>query len=453
MNLQESQTVEFKESWRDEYLKTVCAFANTDGGVFYIGINDKGEVVGVDNVKKLMEDLPNKVMNAFVVTVDIQAEEENGKQYIQMTVSRSNSALSYHGKFYTRSGSTTQELKGGALQRLLLKANNLSWDEVPVSDANLDDIDPVVVRKFIKQATEYNRLPFGIDSDNIEQIFHNLRLINKNGELTRAAILLFGKNPTHFFSSAIFKIGRFKGEDPTDLIVSDFVEGNLFQMPDKVMDLLKSKYLLSPISYEGIQRIERLEIPEKAMREAILNAIIHRDYTSTSSIELRVFDHFVTLWNYGKLEDLSLDDLRVAHNSNPRNSLIAQVFYRAGYIESWGRGTLTIINESVKASLPEPIFKEVMNGVQLVLGRSLYKNDNLPTNNNVLNERQKKALNHIKENGFITNKIYQELNSCSDSTSKRDLAQLVSMNAIETEGKGRNLRYIQSGHNRVIIGS
>ena len=82
MNLQESQTVEFKESWRDEYLKTVCAFANTDGGVFYIGINDKGEVVGVDNAKKLMEDLPNKVMNAFVVTVDIQAEEENGKQYI-----------------------------------------------------------------------------------------------------------------------------------------------------------------------------------------------------------------------------------------------------------------------------------------------------------------------------------------------------------------------------------
>lgn len=94
-----------------------------------------------------------------------------------------------------------------------------------------------------------------------------------------------------------------------------------------------------------------------------------------------------------------------------------------------------------------------MNGVQLVLGRGFYKNDNFPINDSVLNERQKKALNYIKENGFITNKIYQELNSCSDSTSKRDLVQLVSMNIIKTEGKGRNLRYVQSGHNRVIIGS
>lgn len=453
MNLQESQTVEFKESWRDEYLKTVCAFANTDGGTFYIGINDKGEVVGIDNVKKLIEDLPNKVMNAFVVTVDIQAQEENGKQYIQMTVSKSNIALSYHGKFYTRSGSTTQELKGGALQRLLLKTNNLSWDEVPVSDADFEDIDTEAVRKFIKQATEYNRLPSGIDSDNIKQLFYNLKLTNKSGELTRAAVLLFGKNPTRFFSSAIFKIGRFKGEDPTDLIVSDFVEGNLFQMPDKVMDLLKSKYLLSPISYSGIQRIETLEIPEKAMREAVLNAIIHRDYTSTSSIELRVFDHSITLWNYGKLEDLSIADLSITHNSNPRNSLIAQIFYRAGYIESWGRGTLTIINETIKVGLPKPIFKDSLNGVQLIFERNPYKSDKPLAKDKFLNERQKKALGYVQENGSITNKIYQELNNCSDSTSKRDLMQLVTMTILEIEGKGRNLQYIQSGHNRVIIGS
>lgn len=447
MKLQESQIVEFKESWRDEYLKTVCAFANTNGGTFYIGINDKGEVVGIDNIKKLMEDLPNKVMNAFVVTVDIQAKEENGKPYIQMTVSKSNIALSYHGKFYTRSGSTTQELKGGALQRLLLKTNNLSWDEVPISEADFEDIDVAVVRKFIKQATEYNRLPSGIDSDNIQQLFHNLKLINKKGELTRAAVLLFGKNPTRFFSSSIFKIGRFKGEDPTDLLVSDFVEGNLFQMPDQVMDLLKSKYLLSPISYRGLQRIETLEIPEKAMREAVLNAIIHRDYTGTSSIELRVFDHTITLWNYGKLEDLCIDDLRVTHNSNPRNSLIAQIFYRAGYIESWGRGTLTIINETIKAGLSEPVFEDFLNGVQVTFKRIPYKDEKKSTNEISLNERQKRALKYVKESGPITNKIYQKLNNISKPTATRDLAELVSLNFLEVQGKGRTLRYLESAHN------
>jgi len=97
MKLQESQTIEFKESWKDEYLKTVCAFANTDGDVLYIGINDKGKAVGVDNIKKLLEDLPNKVMNTFVIAVDVEADEANGKQFIKMIVRKSNIGLSYHG--------------------------------------------------------------------------------------------------------------------------------------------------------------------------------------------------------------------------------------------------------------------------------------------------------------------------------------------------------------------
>lgn len=363
-----------------------------------------------------------------------------------MAVSKSNTALSYHGKFYARSGSTTQELKGGELQRLLLKTNNLSWDEVPVSNADFDDIDMRIVREFIKQATEYNRLPSGIDSDNIKHLFHNLKLTNKNDELTRAAVLLFGKNPTRFFSSAIFKIGRFKGEDPTDLIVSDFVEGNLFQMPSKVMDLLKSKYLLSPISYKGLQRVETLEIPEKAMREAVLNAIIHRDYTSASSIELRVFDQFITLWNYGKLEDLSIADLRVTHNSNPRNSLIAQIFYRAGYIESWGRGTLTIINEIINIGLPEPVFNESLSGVQLLFKRNPYEKDKPSATDNYLNERQQKAVAYAKENGALTNKIYQGLNNISKPTATRDLTELVKLGILEKIGtSGESVRYILVG--------
>lgn len=445
MNLQESQTIEFKESWRDEYLKTVCAFANTDGGTFYIGINDKSEVVGVDNQKKLIEDLPNKVMNAFVMTVDVVAEEENGKKFVIMTVPKSNIVLSYHGRFYIRSGSTTQEIKGGALQQLLLKANNLSWDEVPVHDADFDDIDPEVVRKFIKQATDYNRLPSGIDSDNLEQVFHNLKLTTKDGKLTRAAVLMFGKNPNRFFSSAIFKIGRFRGEDPTDLLISDFVEGNLLQMPDRVMDLLKSKYLLSPISFKGLQRIESLEIPEKAMREAVLNAIIHRDYTNTSAIELRVFDQIITLWNYGRLEELKIEDLHTIHSSHPRNMLIAHIFYRAGYIESWGRGTLTIINETKKAGLPEPKFKDYMNGVQLSFERNTYLKSS-PKPLVKLTDRQSRAVEYVNKNGEITNKIHQELNNISKATATRDLTELVKLGLFQKIGtSGEGVKYTLIG--------
>ena len=445
MILQESQTVEFKESWRDEYLKTVCAFANTNGGVLYIGVSDKGEVVGVNNIQKLIEDLPNKVMNTFVVVVDVIAKEENGKQFVKMTVHKSSIALSYHGKFYTRSGSTTQELKGGALQRLLLKSNNLFWDEIGIENATYDDINLDTVARFVIRATEYNRLPLGIDSTNMKRLFQNLKLLTVDGELTRAAILLFGKQPTRFFSCATFKIGRFRGTDSTDLIIQDKIEGNLFTMFEQVIDFLKSKYLLSPISYQGMQRVETLEIPDKAIREAILNSIIHKDYTSSTAISLRVYDPTVSIWNDGELEKLSVEDLSREHDSYLRNPLIADIFYRAGYIEAWGRGTLTIIEEATKSGLPAPTFQTRQGGLDVIFQRhSIQLQDNEVVKPHLQSsERQQQAVEYIRQHGNISNKIYQEINNVSKPTATRDLKKLVSLKIIKMMGtSGENIKYI-----------
>jgi ATP-dependent DNA helicase RecG len=447
MKIKESQTVEFKESWRDEYLKTVCAFANTDGGVLYIGVNDNGKVVGVDNIKKLLEELPNKIVNTFVIATDVKVAEEDGKQFVKVIVHKSNIALSYHGKFYTRSGSTTQELRGGALQRLLLKTSNLSWDEIGVDNATYEDIDAETVSRFVSRATEYNRLPLGIDSKNIKQLFQNLKLITKEGELTRAAILLFGKEPTRFFISATFKLGRFRGTDPTDLIIQDRVEGNLFTMFEQVVDFLKSKYLLSPISYHGMQRVETLEIPDKAIREAILNALIHRDYTSSAAISLRVYDPTVSIWNDGELERLSVDDLSREHDSFQRNPLIADIFYRAGYIEAWGRGTLTIIEETTKSGLPTPEFKTRQGGLEVIFQRNpKLLSDTIKIKSGIsMAERRQRAVEYVRQHGSISNKIYQEINAVSKPTATRDLQKLVELGILETKGKGRDLTYIQIG--------
>ena len=135
------------------------------------------------------------------------------------------------------------------------------------------------------------------------------------------------------------------------------MDGNLFQQVDQTLDILRTKYLLSPISYEGIYRREKLEYPYKALREALLNAVIHRNYMITSSIQVRIYADKFLIMNDGKLpEELSVEDLRKNHNSIPRNLLLAEVFYKSGSIESWGRGTLRIINECVQAGLPEPEF-------------------------------------------------------------------------------------------------
>lgn len=448
MNIQESQTVEFKETWRDEYLKTICAFMNTKGGVFYIGINDNANVIGVDNIKKLLEDLPNKVMNAFVLNIDIEVEQEKGIQFIKMNIPKSNVALSYHGKFYTRSGSTTQELKGAALQRLLLRANNLSWDEIGVENATFEDIDKETVSLFVRKSIENNRLPLGIDHINTRQLFQNLKLLTKEGELTRASILLFGKQPTRFFRCATFKIGRFKGADPTDLIIQDKVEGNLFTMFDQVVDFLKSKYLLSPISYKGMQRVETLEIPDKAIRESILNAMIHREYASTMAISLRVYDPSISIWNDGELEKLSIEDLSREHDSFQRNPLLADIFYRAGYIESWGRGTLTIIEETVKSGLSTPVFRTRQGGLEVIFSRDPLRSLDSKTSILIqkLSPRQQKAIEYLKQNSEINNSIYQDLNNISKPTATRDLQQLVAMKLIKKIGtSGESIKYILVG--------
>jgi len=416
--------------------------------VLYIGVNDKGEVTGVDNIKKLMEDLPNKVMNTFVIAVDIKAEKENEKQFIKMTVRKSKIALSYHGIFYIRSGSTTQELKGGALQKLLLKVNHLFWDEIGIENATYNDIDAETVNRFVVRATEYNRLPSGINSKNLKQLFQNLKLTTIDDDLTRAAILLFGKKPTRFFNCATFKIGRFRGTDPTDLIIQDRIEGNLFTMFELVIDFLKSKYLLSPISYQGMQRVETLEIPDKAIREAILNSMIHRDYTSPAAISLRVYDPTVSIWNDGELEKLSIEDLYQEHDSYQRNPIIADIFYRAGYIETWGRGTLMIIEETTKNGLPKPTFQNRQGGFEVIFQRNTTQlsDKKIDVPNLKLSLRQQKAIEYIEQHGNISNKIYQELNNVSKPTATRDLKKLVLSGIIEMKGtSGENVKYFLVG--------
>lgn len=304
----ENQYIEFKESWRDEYMKTLSAFANKNGGKLFIGINDKGCVVVVEKSKKLLEDLPNKIINSLGITASIMQIEKEGKFIIEISVSQSPTPIAYQSKFYVRSGSTTQELRGSELQQYILKASKFTWDAITVPEASFEDIDLSIVHLFIKKAIECRRLIDDKSTWDIHLLFRNLELISSNNELTRAALLLFGKRPKKYFHSAEFKIGRFKSDSFTNLVSQDLLEENIFQMPDRAMELLQAKYLMSPITYRKIQRIETLEIPEKAIREAILNAIIHRDYSSVSSIHLAIFDNSITLWNPGTLaEPLKLE--------------------------------------------------------------------------------------------------------------------------------------------------
>lgn len=426
------QNLEYKESWRDEYLKWICGFANSQGGKIYIGLDDQGNVKDLADYKKLMDDIPNKIKDILGMLVEVNLHEKEDAHYIEITTPRSEVPISYKSKYYLRSGSTNQELKGAALNEFLLKRTGRTWDDIPVPKSGLKDVDEVAVRTFVKRAQQAKRIAAGVEDESVQEILESLHLISEDSSMKRAALLLFSKDPLRYVTAAYFKIGRF-GKTDSELRFQDVIEGNLLQMADKVMEVLQSKYLVSNISYQGLNRIETLEYPEPALREAILNAIVHKDYTGPT-IQLSVYDDKLILWNPGKLpEELTIDMLKGKHPSHPRNKNIADAFFKMGYIETWGRGISKIINACQTAGMPEPILEEFAGGFQITFLKDIYTEEYLRKLD--LNERQIKAVLHVKEAGRITNKNYQELFSVSRITATRDLANLTEKGILKSSGE------------------
>lgn len=416
----EHQNIEYKQSWHDDYLKWVCGFANAQGGVIFIGKDDKGNVVGVAESKKLMDDIPNKIRNAMGITVEVNLLEENGNHFIEIITPPYSVPISLRGRYYYRSGSTKQELTGASLNEFLLKKSGKTWDDVIEPRANFEDIDEKAVNTFLKASENAGRLPEN-NGLSIPELFEKLRL-TENGQLKRSALVLFGKDPGKFYPNTFVKIGRF-GKDDADLKFQETEEGNLVVLLQGVLNQLNRKFLTRPIEFEGMHRIEKGEYPVAAIREMLLNALVHRNYMG-APIQIRVYDDKISIWNEGTLPDgLTLEALKRSHSSRPRNPIIADVCFKGGYIDAWGRGTIKIIDTCKQADLPEPEMTELDGGFSITLFKDNISLEKL--NKLGLNDRQIKAVLIVKEKAKITNSEYQELFDVSKATATRDLTELV----------------------------
>lgn len=432
----EQQNIEYKSAWHDDYLKWVCGFANAQGGVIFIGKDNNGNVVGIDDYKRLMDDIPNKIRNAMGITVEVNLQEENGKRFIEIVTLPYTVPVSLRGRYYFRSGSTKQELTGNSLNEFLLKKSGKTWDDVIEPRATFYDIDETAVAKFLLMAKEKGRLP-EVEGLSTEQLFDKLRL-TENGQLKRAALVLFGKDPGKFYPSIYVRIGRFK--DELDLIFQESEEGNIINLYQAVLNQINHKFIIKNITFEGMHRIETPEYPREAMREAILNALVHRNYMGAHT-QIRVYDDKITFWNEGSLQSpLTIESLKRPHSSRPRNVLIADVCFKGGLIDAWGRGTIKIIEACKQAGLPEPEIMERDGGLLVTMFKNNLTDEQLAKLG--LNERQLKAVEYVKEKGKITNKEYQELNSVAKPTATRDLAELVGKFSIfKNTGKGAGSFY------------
>lgn len=195
------------------------------------------------------------------------------------------------------------------------------------------------------------------------------------------------------------------------------------------------------LSLEGLQRKEVWEYPLEALREAVVNALIHRDYTCPADIQIRLEEDHLEVWSPGELPSpLKPEALYGPHSSLPRNPLIAQAFYYANAIERWGTGTTRIVNLCRAQGLPEPEFAHWLGGVRVTFLKDPYTPERLRRLG--LNERQSQAVMYVKERGEISNRDYRHLTGVSDETSRQELMALVKQNLLRVEGKGRATKYV-----------
>jgi ATP-dependent DNA helicase RecG len=437
----ESEGVEFKSAFNDEALETVGAFANAAGGLLLIVVEPAGKAVGVSVGKKTLEDWANRIQVATDPRLQpsIMKIEHGAKTVIAIRVEPATAGpVSVRGRFFRRVGRTNQRMSHEEIVQRLLGASGASWDASVEPKATWADLDGKQVREYVAVIRQTGRRPIPARTPERE-VLRKLDLL-AGTEPTRAAILLFGKMPTRFYPSAFIKLGRFRS--PTLIVDDRKVSGSLLNQVEETMAWLRER-LQTRFEVTGRpQRDVIWEYPLEAVREAIVNAVCHRDYLSAAHIQVRLHDDRLEIWNPGSLPvPLTPADLLRDHDSIPRNPRIAAAFYFAGLVEQWGTGTIRMAAALREAGHSEPEFEVKTAGrFRVILRQGPAAQARLQEMG--LNSRQVQLMDYVREHGRITNRAYRELSGISDEAARREIVVLLDRGLLEPVGKGRSTAYV-----------
>lgn len=453
----ESETLELKESFAKDALETIGAFANAQGGIIIIGARDNGKIIGVTVGANTLEEWAQKIQAKIQPRTlpSIKIKEHEGRSIAVISVDRSHSPVSVEGRYFKRVGRTNQLMSNEEIAYRILASSNTSWDSQLEERAVVADLDQELIQRFIEDLNKQGRRPVS-GSHSWQEVLEKFKIIDQ-GKPTRAAVLLFAKDARHFYPSAYVKAGRFKSA--IDIVDDSTFEGPLFDQLEKATawfrDRLSRKFVIDESVLSGnvresgvspsVQRESAWEYPMVTLREAIVNAICHRDYKADIATTIRLFDDHLEIWNAGTLPPyLTPADLFKKHDSYPHNRLIAEAFYNTGIIEQWGSGTLRMAEALRKQNLPAPSFDTSSTEIfKLALYHS-QPQVQIPLE---LNARQNKALEYLRKNQSLTNIDYQQLCGISRATASRDLTDLVKKKFLSKRGKtGKGTWYILSWH-------
>lgn len=413
----------------------MAAFATGKGGIVRIGIGPKGEKVGVQLGRGTLEGLSNKIKQNTdppqYPSILAEGPEESAVIIIGVEESPIKPVWAF-GRPLKRVGRTNQHLSRQEAQRLMEATTGRTWDALPLEGFSLKELSRISVQDFIKRV--------GQKQGPVQMLLKNLSLITSDGRLCNGGALLFGRNPQQFFPEAQVKCARFAGKTSIKFLDEISIEGTLLDQLEGALKFV-ARNIRQEILITGKPERETIpEYPDTAIREAIINAICHRDYAAVGTIQVRIYDDRLEVWNPGTLPPgITIESLYREHPSLPRNPKISLAFHRARLIEHWGTGTLRMLEACNRLGIK----LEFISEPAFFMVRFVKPETKIPLSiEQKLNDRQRKGLEYAKKNGKITTREYKHLCNISERQTLDDLKSLVNMGLLIRIGSGRNTRYV-----------
>jgi len=439
----EGENIEFKSSLSlyDEILKAISAFSNKTGGTIFVGINDSRNVIGIDIGKNTLENLANDVKRETDPSVypTFIIEEYEDKKVLEILITEAeDKPVFYRDKAYIRVGRSKHKMSSNQIRNLAQNHRTpQDWDSLICETASFKDIDVGSVKKFLENVNYERNLELNPEIP-IGEALKRLGL-SIDDKLTNAAVLLFAKTPQTFFPQAKTKCAFFLDNEAIDFEDMKIFEGSIIDQRDDTISFIK-KHMKRSAEIIADRRIEKWEYPLEAIREAVTNAICHRDYRINSNVQIRIFNDRIEIWGCGPLPvPLTIEDLKQEHTSIPRNPLISECFFKIKFIEQWGTGTQRIIRTCLDYGLNEPLFELKSENLVVTLKKYKISDEDIGK----LNERQLKAIEHLLIEGKITNKEYRDINpDIERTTAYRDLKDLINRGLILQIGQGIKTYYV-----------
>lgn len=357
----ESEKVEFKASFVDEAIESLVAFANTRGGDVYIGVSDKGKILGLELGKETIQGWINEIKHKTVPSVipDVELFSSNNKTVIRLGIMEYPiKPVSFKGRYFKRVGNANHTMAVGEVANLHLQSLNTSWDSYP-STYNLSDIDEEKVRLAIDRM-----LGNGLTLQNDMITFLHKNDLIREQKLTHAAYLLFKKKDS---IETTIEMGRF--QDAITIKDTFRTKSDIITQVEQVLEFIK-KHINKKVIITGEPRnTQKWQYPLEAVREIVMNMIVHRDYRSSADSIVKIFDNKIEFYNPGRLPDtITIADLlNNNYQSTPRNKLLADVFKNIGHIEKYGSGIQRILNYFKQEGLPMPDFRNISEGFMVTV--------------------------------------------------------------------------------------